>query len=69
MDAANTILRRKFIATDISIKKKERSQISNLTLHCKELEKENLNPKLAEERKYQKTKQINTGTKKSNRKD
>ena len=39
-DTADAILRGKFIAINEYIKKKERSQINNLTLHLKELEKE-----------------------------
>ena len=42
------VLRGKFIAC---IKKQERSQINNLTLQLKELEKEELNPNLPEGRK------------------
>ena len=39
-DAAKAVLRGKFIAVNNYIKKKGRCQISNLTLHLKELEKE-----------------------------
>ena len=39
-DAAKTVLRRKFIAVQAYLKKQEKSQINNLTLHLKELEKE-----------------------------
>ena len=39
-DAAKAVLRGKFIARNAYIKKLERSQINNLTLHLKELEKE-----------------------------
>ena len=39
-DAAKAVLRRKFIAIQASIKKQEKSQINNLILHLKELEKE-----------------------------
>ena len=39
-DAAKAVLRGKFIAIQAYIKKQERSQINNLTLHLKELEKE-----------------------------
>ena len=39
-DAAKAVLRGKFIAIQSYLKKQETSQIHNLTLHLKELEKE-----------------------------
>ena len=39
-DAAKAVLRGKFIAIQSYLKKQEKSQINNLTLHLKELEKE-----------------------------
>ena len=39
-DAAKAVLRGKFIAIQSYLKKHEKSQINNLTLHLKELEKE-----------------------------
>ena len=39
-DAAKAVLRRKFIAIQSYLKKQEKFQINNLTLHLKELEKE-----------------------------
>ena len=39
-DAAKTVLRGKFIAIQAFLKKEERSQMDNLTLHLNELEKE-----------------------------
>ena len=39
-DAAKAVLRGKFIALQAYLKKQEKSQINNLTLHLKELEKE-----------------------------
>ena len=39
-DAAKEVLRGKFIAIQSYLKKKETSQINNLTLHLKQLEKE-----------------------------
>ena len=39
-DAIKAVLRGKFIAIQTYLKKKEKSQINNLTLHLKELEKE-----------------------------
>ena len=51
-DAAKAILRGNFIAIQSCLKKQEASQISNLTLHLKQLEKEEQkNPKLAEGKK------------------
>ena len=48
-DAAKAVLRGKFIAIQSYLKQQEKSQISNLTLHLKQLEKEEQkNPKLAE---------------------
>ena len=39
-DAAKAVLREKFIAMQDYLRKQEKSQINNLTLHVKELEKE-----------------------------
>ena len=39
-DAAKEVLRGKFIAIQSYLKKQETSQINNLTLHLKQLEKE-----------------------------
>ena len=39
-DAAKAVLREKFIAIQSYLKKQEKSKINNLTLHLKELEKE-----------------------------
>ena len=39
-DRANTVIRGKYIAIQAFLKKEARSQIHNLTLHLKELEKE-----------------------------
>ena len=39
-DAAKAVLRGKFIGIQSYLKKQEKSQINNLTLHLKELEKE-----------------------------
>ena len=38
-DAAKAVIRGKYIAIQVILKKEERSQIHNLTLHLKELEK------------------------------
>ena len=51
-DAAKAVLRGVFIAIQADLKKQEKSQINNLTLHLKELgKKNNQNPKLAEGKK------------------
>ena len=51
-DAAKAVLRGKFIAIQSYLKKQETSQINNLSLHLKQLEKEEQkNPKLAEGKK------------------
>ena len=42
--AANEVLRGKFIAIQSYLKKQEKYQINNLTLHLKQLEKEQKNP-------------------------
>ena len=39
-DAAKTVLRGEFIAIQSHLKKQEKSQVNNLTLHLKQLEKE-----------------------------
>ena len=39
-DAAKGVLRGKFIAIQSHLKKQEKSQVNNLTLHLKQLEKE-----------------------------
>ena len=51
-DAAKAVLRGKFIAIQAYLKKQETSRINNLTLHLKQLEKEEQKtPKLAEGKK------------------
>ena len=50
-DAAEAVLRGKFIAIQSYLKKQETSQINNLTLHLKQLEKEQNPPNLAEGKK------------------
>ena len=39
-DAAKVVLRAKFIAIQSYLKKQEKSQVNNVTLHLKQLEKE-----------------------------
>ena len=43
-DAAKAVLRGKFIAIQSYLKKQEKHQIDNLTLHLKQLEKEEQKP-------------------------
>ena len=60
-DAAKAVLRGKFIAIQSYPKKQENHQIDNLTLHLKQLEKEEQkkkkHPKLVEGKKSQKSEQ------------
>ena len=46
-DATKAVLRGKFIAIQTYLKKQETSQINNLTLHLKQLEKEQKEPKVS----------------------
>ena len=47
-DTIKAVLRGKFIAIQAYLKKQEKSQINNLTLHLKELEKEEMeNPRVS----------------------
>jgi len=50
-DAAKAGLRGKFIAIQAYLRKLEKSQINNLTLYLKQLQKDRQNPKLAEGKK------------------
>ena len=52
-DAAKAVPRGKFIAIQSYLKKQEKHQVDNLTLHLKQLEKEEpkKNPKLVEGKK------------------
>ena len=48
MDTIKAVLRGKFIAIQAYLKKQEKSQINNLTLHLKQLEKEDMkNPRVS----------------------
>ena len=54
-DSVKAVLRGKFIATQAYLKKQEKNQVNNLTLHLKQLEKEEMkNPRLVEGKKSQK---------------
>ena len=47
-DTLKAVLRGKFIAIQAYLKKQEKSQINNLTLHLKQLEKEEMkNPRVS----------------------
>jgi len=50
-DTVKAVLRVKFIAIQAYLKKQEKSQINNLTLHLKQLEKEEMKNPLVEFRK------------------
>ena len=51
-DTVKAVLRGKFIAIQAYLKKQEKSQINNLTLHLKQLEKEEMEiPELVEGKK------------------
>ena len=54
-DAAKAVLRGKFIAIESYLKKQETSQINNLTLHLKQLQKEEQkNPKVSRRKEIHK---------------
>ena len=46
-DTVKAVLRGRFIAIQAYLKKQEKNQINNLTLHLKQLEKEIKNPKVS----------------------
>ena len=47
-DTVKAVLRRRFIVIQAYLKKQEKSQINNLTLHLKQLEKEEMkNPRVS----------------------
>ena len=50
-DTVNAVLRRRFIALQTYLKKQEKSQINNLTLHLKQLEKEEMKNPMVSRRK------------------
>ena len=51
-DTVKAMLRGRFIAIQAYLKKQEKSQINNLTLHLKQLEKEEMkNPRVVEGKK------------------
>ena len=50
-EAVKAVLREKFIAKNIYIKKQERYQINSLSLHLKKIEKEQIEPKVIKKKK------------------
>ena len=51
-DTVNAVLRERFIAIQAYVKKQEKNQINNLTLHLKQLEKEEMkNPRVSRRKK------------------
>ena len=61
-DTIKAVLRGKFIAIQAYLKKQEKSQINNLTLHLKQLEKEEMeNPRVSRRKEIFKNRaEINT---------
>ena len=57
-EAVKAVLREKFIAKNIYIKKQERYQINSLSLHLKKLEKEQIEPKVRKKKKRNNKDQI-----------
>ena len=58
-DAAKAVLRGKLIAIQSHLQKQEKSQINNITLHLKQLEKEENNHKVSRRKVIIKIRQIN----------
>ena len=57
MDTVKAVLRGRFIAIQAYLKKQEKSQINNLTLHLKQLEKEEMkNPRVSRRKEILKIK-------------
>ena len=53
-DAAKAVLRGKFIAIQAYLKKQEKPQTNNLTLHMKQLEKEQNTPEVSRKKEITK---------------
>ena len=62
-DAAKAVLRGKFIAVQSYVKKQEKSQINNLTLHLKQLEKESIKIRIEKNKKEMKETRANINQK------
>ena len=58
-NATKAVLRGKFIAIQIYIKKQEKAQINNLTLHLKQLEREQTRPKVSRRKEIKIRAEIN----------
>ena len=56
-NSVKAVLKGRFIAIQAYLKKQEKNQINNLTLHLKQLEKEEMNPGLVEGKKSSKLEQ------------
>jgi len=50
-DSLKAVLRGRFIAIQAYLKKQEKHQINNLSLHLKQIEKEQKNPKVSRRKK------------------
>ena len=50
-DSVKVVLRARFISIQAYLKKQEKNQINNLTLHLKQLEKEMKNPRVGRGKK------------------
>ena len=61
-DTVKAMLRGRFIALQAYLKKQEKSQVNNLTLHIKQLEKEEMkNPRVSRRKEISKSRaEINT---------
>ena len=70
-DTIKAVLRGRFIAIQAYLKKQEKSQINNLTLHLKQLEKEEMkNPMSSRRKEFIKIRtEINTKEKRDNSKN
>ena len=69
-DATKAVLRRKFIAIKSYLEKQEKHWIDNLTLHLKQLEKEQKNPKINRRKDFIKIRaEINEKEMKNNSED
>ena len=56
-DSVKSVIRGRFIAIQAYLKKEEKHQINNLTLHLKQLEKEKNNPKVSRRKEIIKTRE------------
>ena len=69
-DTVKAVLRRRFIAIQAYLEKQEKSQINNLTLHLKQLEKEEMkNPRVSRRKEILKFRAEINAKKKKKKKD